>query len=101
VEVWQKEDDQGRTATVFVCGHAQPRRVSPAAAKERGWCTPSTVGGRSFVCGRSAAARDPRADREAGCPGGMKVCAECRDVVVSFLREAHDARAVREEWGSA
>jgi hypothetical protein len=98
VNVRQKKDAQGRLVTVFICQHAQPRRVSQAEAKERGWCTSSTVGSRSFACGKSAADRNPRADREEGCPGGLKVCGACKDIVGQLLRKAYDAKAVRAEF---
>jgi hypothetical protein len=104
VEVWHREDDHGRNVAVFVCRHAPgaslgQRRVSAAESEERGWCASSTVGGRRFVCGKSAADRNPRSpDPEEGCPGGLKACTTCEDIVAQFVEKAFDAKAVREEF---
>jgi hypothetical protein len=61
-------------------------------------CEPRYEDGRQFVCAAVATeGRQPRDRAADGCPGGMMACGRCTHILVSFLHEAYNARAIREE----
>ncbi len=62
-------------------------------------CSGRVYDGEFYACGRTVLYRDPHKRREDGCPGGLFVCADCVEPFGEFLDKAHDAKAVREEWG--
>ena len=60
-------------------------------------CPPRWIAGEPYICGRAVEDRDPHANREDGCPGGLFVCADCLAPVVDLVRRAQDAKAIRQE----
>jgi hypothetical protein len=62
-------------------------------------CPPYEHNGVHYTCGRIILKRDPTGPE--ACPsyggGGLRMCTDCQDVVLDFMRRAYDARAVRME----
>jgi hypothetical protein len=61
-------------------------------------CEPRFHGDDLLHCGRTVLKRDPRANQEDRCPGGLFICADCADDFGKFLEEAYNARAQDKEW---